>query len=273
MDKKIGFIGSGNMAGAIIRGILAKGLAKPEQIMATGRRKDRLEALGEELGIQVTTENKKAAAWADILFLAVKPGVFTQVIPEICEERKQDGLVISIAAGQSIASIEAMFGERLRLVRVMPNTPSFVGEGMASISPNSLTLPEDIEVTQKIFGSIGRWEMVGEELMDAVIGVSGSSPAYVYMFIEAMADAAVIGGMAREQAYRFAAQAVYGSAKMVLETGKHPGELKDMVCSPAGTTIAAVAELEKQGLRKAVIEGCRACMEKSREMTEKGKRI
>lgn len=115
--------------------------------------------------------------------------------------------------------------------------------------------------------------MVGEELMDAVIGVSGSSPAYVYMFIEAMADAAVIGGMAREQAYRFAAQAVYGSAKMVLETGKHPGELKDMVCSPAGTTIAAVAELEKQGLRKAVIEGCRACMEKSREMTEKGKRI
>lgn len=269
MNKKIAFIGSGNMAGAIIRGILAKGLVTPGQIMATGRHDEKLAALKEELGIQVTTDNKEAAAFADILFLAVKPKVFSEVIPEIKEKRNPEGLVISIAAGQTIKAMEEMFDCSLRLIRVMPNTPAMVGAGMASISPNGLARPEDVALAEEIFNSIGSCEVVGEELMDAVIGVSGSSPAYVYMFIEALADAAVMGGMTRAQAYRFAAQAVYGSAKMVLETGLHPGELKDMVCSPAGTTIAAVAELEKQGFRKAVIEGTRACMEKSKEMSEK----
>lgn len=269
MDKKIAFIGSGNMAGAIIRGILAKGLAAPEQIMATGRHETKLAALKEELHIRVTTDNKEAAAFADVLFLAVKPGVFPEVIKEIQKKRNPEGLVISIAAGQTIKGIEEMFGGGIRLLRVMPNTPAMVGAGMASISPNELAGQEDVALAEEIFNSIGRCEVVDEGLMDAVIGVSGSSPAYVYMFIEALADAAVMGGMARAQAYRFAAQAVYGSAKMVLETGRHPGELKDMVCSPAGTTIAAVAELEKQGFRKAVIEGTRACMEKSKEMSEK----
>lgn len=271
MDKKIGFIGSGNMAGAIIKGIIKADLVKPEQIMAADICEKRLQELKKELGIETTTENKKVAAWADILFLAVKPNMFEKVIPELSKERNPEGLVISIAAGQTIQGIEELFGGELRLIRVMPNTPAMVGEGMASISPNQLALPEDIEAAIEVFNSIGKSEVVEEKLMDAVIGISGSSPAYVYMFIEAMADAAVMGGMPRTQAYRFAAQAVLGSAKMVLETGLHPGELKDMVCSPAGTTIEAVAELEKQGFRKAVIEGCRACMKKSKEMSEKKK--
>lgn len=257
------------MAGAIIKGILAAGLVSPQQLMAADCHEDRLEALKEELGIQVTTENAKAAAWADVLFLAVKPQVFPEVIPEIAKERNKQGLVVSIAAGKTIAYIEEMFGEAIRLIRVMPNTPALVGEGMASLSPNALAEPEDIELTKQIFNSIGKCEVLSEGLMDAVVGVSGSSPAYVYMFIEAMADAAVLGGMPRQQAYRFAAQAVYGSAKMVLETGKHPGELKDMVCSPAGTTMEAVAKLEQQGFRSTVIEGCRACMQKSAEMAKK----
>lgn len=269
MDKKIGFIGSGNMAGAIIRGILARGLAAPEQIMATGRQEKKLEALKEELGIRVTTDNKEAAEFADILFLAVKPKVFSEVIPEIRKSRNPEGLVISIAAGQTIEAIEKQFGEDIRLIRVMPNTPAMVGEGMASLSPNQRTLSEDLAVAEEIFNSIGKCEVISEELMDAVIGVSGSSPAYVYLFIEALADAAVLGGMQREQAYRFAAQAVYGSAKMVLESGIHPGELKDMVCSPGGTTIEAIYELEKQGFRGAVMEGVCACMKKSKKMSEK----
>ncbi|MCR5755641.1 MAG: pyrroline-5-carboxylate reductase, partial [Acetatifactor sp.] len=205
------------MAGAIIRGILKAGLVSSAQIMATGRTKEKLEQLEKELSIQVTTDNAQCAAFADILFLAVKPKQFPLVIGEIKESVKPETLIISIAAGQSIAAIEGMFGKQLPLIRVMPNTPALVGEGMASLSPNALVSSDHLVQAKQIFESIGKAEVVGEELMDAVIGVSGSSPAYVYMFIEALADAGVMGGMTREQAYRFAAQSVYGSAKMVLE--------------------------------------------------------
>ena len=163
--------------------------------------------------------------------------------------------------------IEDMFERSIKLVRVMPNTPALVGASMSAICCNDGITKDELAEIQAIFNSFGESEVISEYLMDAVVGVSGSSPAYVYMFIEAMADAAVADGMPRAQAYKFAAQSVLGSAKMVLETGKHPGELKDAVCSPGGTTIEAVAQLEKSSFRSAVIEAQRACVQKSRDMS------
>ena len=177
-------------------------------------------------------------------------------------------MVVSIAAGQTLASITDLFGRQIKLVRSMPNTPALVGEAMSAVTPNEKISPEELQEVMAIFESFGKAEIVPETMMDAVVGVSGSSPAYVYMFIEAMADAAVADGMPRKQAYKFAAQSVLGAAKMVLETGEHPGVLKDAVCSPGGTTIAAVAELEKSGLRSSVIEAQRACVQKSRDMSK-----
>ena len=172
-----------------------------------------------------------------------------------------------IAAGQTLSANETRFGKPVKLVRVMPNTPALVGEAMSAVCFNANITPEDRTIVMAMLNSFGKAEEVPEKLMDAVTGVSGSSPAYVYMFIEAMADAAVADGMPRAQAYKFAAQSVYGSAKMVLETGKHPGELKDAVCSPAGTTIEAVAALEAGGFRNTVISAQRACSQKSRDMS------
>ena len=211
---------------------------------------------------------EEAARKADILFLAVKPNMYAQVIEEIKDEVKEETVIVAIAAGKDIATIEGLFGKKVKVVRSMPNTPALVGEAMSAICHNDLVTKEELEDVKAIFNSIGKAEIVGEYLMDAVTGVSGSSPAYVYMFIEAMADAAVLGGMPRNLAYEFAAQSVLGAAKMVLETGMHPGALKDMVTSPAGTTIEAVAELERKGMRSAVISAVDKCITKSKAMSK-----
>jgi len=267
MNKKmISFIGGGNMATAIISGILSSGLSDSDHICATAAHESSVIRLKETLHIEATTDNKAAAQKADILFLAIKPNMFHKVIPEIRHAVKENAIIVSIAAGQTIERIEEIFETSIKLVRVMPNTPAMVGAAMSAICCNDAVTDEDLAEIQAIFNSFGKSEIVSESMIDTVIGVSGSSPAYVYMFIEAMADAAVADGMPRAQAYKFAAQAVLGSAKMVLETGKHPGELKDAVCSPGGTTIEAVAILEKAGLRNAVIEAQRACVQKSRDM-------
>lgn len=269
MAKTVGFIGSGNMGRAIMGGMIAAGLYAPSQIVASAKTKETVGKIEKELGIVATTDNATVAKKADILFLAVKPGVFATVIPEIRDCCKEGQIVVSIAAGQTLTSITEMFGHEIKLVRAMPNTPALVGEAMSAVTPNNYVDEEEIQEVMAIFESFGKAEIVPETMMDAVIGVSGSSPAYVYMFIEAMADAAVADGMPRKQAYKFAAQSVLGAAKMVLETGEHPGVLKDAVCSPGGTTIAAVAELEKNGLRSAVIEAQRACVQKSKDMSKK----
>lgn len=269
MDKKIGFIGSGNMGGAMIAGIRKAELVSGDALMASDKTAEGLKRLKDIYGILTTFDNKEAAAFADILFLAVKPYMFSEVIAEIKDSIKEDTIIVSIAAGQTIKSIEEAFGKPIKLVRTMPNTPAMVGEAMSALCPNEQVSEEELSMIKQIFDCFGVAEVVNESLIDAVIGVSGSSPAYVYMFIEAMADAAVLAGMPRKQAYTFAAQAVLGSAKMVLETGMHPGELKDMVCSPGGTTIEAVAELEKHGMRSAIIEAMKACMDKSKEMSQK----
>ena len=269
MAKTVGFIGSGNMGRAIMGGMIAAGLYAPSQILASAKTNEMVEKIEKELGIVATSDNATVAKKADILFLAVKPGVFATVIPEIRDCCKEGQIVVSIAAGQTLTSITELFGHEIKLVRAMPNTPALVGEAMSAVTPNKHVGEEEIQEVMAIFESFGKAEIVPETMMDAVVGVSGSSPAYVYMFIEAMADAAVADGMPRKQAYKFAAQSVFGAAKMVLETGEHPGVLKDAVCSPGGTTIAAVAELEKNGLRSAVIEAQRTCVQKSKDMSKK----
>lgn len=266
MRRVFGFIGNGNMGRAIIDGIISAGIKPANEIIVSDIDAQGLDFVKNKYGVLTTTNNAETAEKSEVLFLAVKPNILYKVIEEIKEKVSADTLVVSIAAGQSTEKITGAFGKKIRLARVMPNTPALVGEGMAAISPNENALKSDLQTVKKIFDSFGKGEIVPEYMMDAVTAVSGSSPAYVFMFIEAMADAAVMGGMPRNQAYTFAAQSVLGSAKMVLETRMHPSVLKDMVCSPAGTTIEAVASLEKNGFRNAVIEAMKACIDKSKSM-------
>lgn len=263
---KIGFIGCGNMAKALIGGILKKGLVRPEDILASDRSSQARDAAEKAYGIRVTEDNAMAAQEADYLILAVKPQFLADAICGIRGAVREETVILSLAPGKTLAWLEEQFDRPLHLVRTMPNTPAMAGEGMTALCPNSAVTEAEKNGAEEIFGSVGKTAFVTENLMDTVTGVSGSSPAYVFMFIEALADAAVEGGMPREQAYRFAAQSVLGSAKLVLESGRHPADLKDMVCSPGGTTIEAVRVLEKNGFRSAVIEATAACIEKSKGM-------
>ena len=263
---KLGFIGAGNMASAIIGGIIKKGIYTPKEIICSTPVEAERKKAEDTFGVNTTPDNKEVVRDARIIFFAVKP----QVLPIVAEEIKncdfENKLVISIVAGKSIKWYEEAFGRVLKMVRAMPNTPALVGEGMSALSPSPLVSEEELDQAVTLLSAFGKAEVVPEKLMDAVVSVSGSSPAYVFMMIEAMADGAVRLGMPRDKAYEFAAQAVYGSAKLMLDTGKHPGELKDMVCSPAGTTIAAVRVLEQEGFRGAVIDAVEAAAERSREL-------
>lgn len=263
---KFGIIGLGNMASAIIGGIIKNQIISADEMIgadvsAAGRERAKM-----QFGIKVTDDNKKVVKKADVIILAVKPQFYKSVIYEIRDEIREDQIIVSIAPGKSLAWIAEKFGKDIKLVRTMPNTPALVRMGMTAMCPNEQMTEEEITYIRSLLESFGKVEVVSEKLMDVVVSTSGSSPAYVFMLIEAMADAAVSGGMPRQQAYQFAAQAVLGSAQMVLETGKHPGELKDMVCSPGGTTIEAVRVLEKRGFRSAVIEAMKVCEEKSKSM-------
>lgn len=262
---KLGFIGAGNMAQAMIGGVLGSGLLQKDDIIASAATQNTIEKVQKQYGIRTTLNNREAAG-ADIVFLAVKPAYCGQVIEEIKDTVSEQQVIVSIAAGKTMAWLEEKFGGKRKIIRTMPNTPALVGEGITAVCPNDNINAEEQQSVCKILESFGRAEVIQESMMDAVIAVSGSSPAYVFLFIEAMADAAVAEGMPRATAYQFAAQSVLGSARMVLETGKHPGELKDMVCSPAGTTIEAVRVLEREGLRGSVMECMRACADKSRNM-------
>lgn len=262
----IGFIGLGNMASAMIGGILKKELVLSNEIIGSARTEATLNKREKELGIRVNADNAAVAAASDILFLAVKPVFFPEVIAEIKDAVREDTVVVSIAAGKTMDYIEGLFGKKVKLVRCMPNTPALVGEGCTAVVQGSLVADEEFNKVKQLLSSFGTVSEVPERMMDVVVGVSGSSPAYVFMFIEAMADAAVCAGMPRKQAYEMAAQSVLGSAKLVLETGMHPGELKDMVCSPGGTTIEAVKVLEELGMRAAVMDAVEACIEKSKRL-------
>lgn len=258
---KIGFIGMGNMGTAIMRGLLK--IYKPEELLFTSAHEAKMQKITEETGVAHVSTATDCAEQVKYLVLAVKPQVLPTVFKELNGKIRKDQVVISIAAGYAIADLQAGLGDSARIVRSMPNTPAMVGEGMSGVSyDEALFTDEEKDVIDGFFTSFGKMEKVDEKLMDVVGSASGCSPAYVYMFIEALADSAVRYGLPRDKAYEFAAQTVKGAAEMVLQTGKHPGELKDMVCSPAGTTIAGVAALEEYGFRNAVLKANEACYEK-----------
>lgn len=264
--KRLGFIGCGNMAGAIIGGILNAGVLKKEEIIAAEIMDAARKNAEQKFGIEMTNDNKKVATGSEIIVLSVKPQFYQEVIEEVRPIISRDTIVLTIAPGFTLDKLAGLFSKGQKIVRAMPNTPALIGEGMTAICPNKSITSAELDWIKKLLGCCGKVEVIKEYMMDAVVSASGSAPAYVYMMIEAMADAAVMDGMPRAKAYQFAAQAVAGSAKMVLETGKHPGELKDAVCSPAGTTIEAVRVLEEKGFRSAIIEAMRACADKSRRM-------
>lgn len=267
MEKKIGFIGLGNMATAIMGGLLAKKMAKPENVIGYDKFDAAMEKAKTNYKISTVIDEKTVAESADVLILAVKPNVLSEVLPKIGPVIGKKTIVISIAAGKTLAFLEDGLGRTdLKVVRCMPNTPALVLEGCTGVCANANVSEKEMKQVLELLGAFGKASVVPEKLMDVVVGISGSSPAYVFMFIEAMADAAVAAGMPRAQAYEFSAQAVLGSAKLLLETGKHPGELKDMVCSPAGTTIQAVKVLEEMGFRAAVMDAVEACIEKSKNI-------
>ncbi len=264
---KLGFIGLGNMATAMIGGILEKGLVEAQDIIGSDKMAAAMDEIKTKLNITTVVDNKQVVEQADVLFLAVKPIFMPEVIEEIRTLVKPDTLIVSIAAGKTLTFLKEAFSRpELKIVRCMPNTPALVMEGCTGVSAGEEVSEEDLNKVLTLLGAFGKASVVPERLMDVVVGVSGSSPAYVFIFIEAMADAAVAGGMPRKQAYEFAAQSVLGSAKMVLETGIHPAELKDMVCSPGGTTIDAVKVLEEKGMRAAVMSAMEACIEKSKSL-------
>ena len=263
---KTGFIGLGNMASAMIGGMLKNGLVDASELIGSAKTEATRQRVQERFGIRTAESNAETAEWAELVVLAVKPQFFEEVIGQIRQLDWKGKTVISLAPGKTIEWIQEKFGFPVPVIRCMPNTPALVGEGCTGMCRSAQVTKEAAAAADRILNSFGKSVEVPERLMDVVVGVSGSSPAYVFLFIEAMADAAVAEGMPRAQAYEMAAQAVLGSARMVLETGKHPGELKDMVCSPGGTTIQAVKVLEEKNFRGTVMDAVAACVEKSRNM-------
>ena len=263
---KIGFIGLGNMATAMMGGIINNKVAKAADINGSDAFEAARKKAADSLKIKIYDNNPDVVRNSDIIVLSVKPQFYPDVISDIKAVSDKKKIFITIAPGKTLEWLKGQFGKELKIVRCMPNTPALVGSGMTGVCPDKSVTETDMKTVMKILTSFGRAEVVPERMMDAVVSVSGSSPAYVFMMIEAMADQAVADGMPRPLAYEFAAQAVYGSAKMVLETGKHPAELKDMVCSPAGTTIDAVKVLEQEGFRAAIEDAMQACTEKSKSL-------
>ena len=263
---KIGFIGCGSMGTAMAHQLLAKGIYEREEILVSTLSEEGRERTRRILGVEVTGDNRQVASSAKLLILAVKPQVYAHVLEEIRPVLTGEHLIVGIAPGKSLAWIREQCGGHVKTARFMPNTPAQVGEGMTALCMDAEVNREEADELVKIAGSFGRVETVPESLMEAAGAAGGCSPAFVYMFIEAMADAAVLQGMPRAMACTFAAQAVLGSAKMVLESGLHPGVLKDKVCSPGGTTIEGVRTLERLGMRGAVIEALTASAEKGKRM-------
>lgn len=263
---KIGFIGTGNMGSSIIKGILSSKFEKSENINIFDLDKEKVNNLVKEYGVNTTNSEKELAENCNIIILSVKPHIIPIVLKNLSGNVKKDTIILTIAAGISISVIENALGEDKKVVRTMPNTPAQVLSGMTAVTFNKNIENSEKEIIFKLLNSFGKSVEIEEKLMHAYTGISGSLPAYVYMFMEALADGGVLCGMPRNKAYEIVAQTVAGSAKMLLETGKHPGQLKDEVCSPAGTTIEAVRVLENGNFRGNVIEAVAACTEKSKEM-------
>lgn len=267
--QKIGFIGAGNMAEALVKGLLLSGAFTKEQVAAGDVLQERRELISSLYGVKTLQDNKEVAKFADFLVLAVKPGMVGKVVNEIKVFLTPDKVLVSIAAGISISFIEGKVKKKVKIVRVMPNTPALALAGASVLYCNSLVTEADKENIKKIFESVGKAFVVeNESLLDPVTGLSGSGPAFAAMFIEALADGGVKAGLPRGIALELAAQTVYGTAKMIIEGGIHPAELKDKVASPAGTTIEGIKELEMRGFRGSVISAVEAAARRSKELSE-----
>ncbi len=264
--KKVGFLGAGNMGEAMIRGLLKAGLVPAEDIFATDVRLDRLEQLGKLYGIHALSDNSLLVKRVDVVILAVKPQIIHQVLKEVARAVTPRQLFISLAAGVPTAALRADLPKGVRLIRVMPNTPALVLEGVTAVAKADALQKGDLETAEEIFGAVGKVVVLEEEALDAVTGLSGSGPAYVALMIEALADGGVKVGLDRLTAMTLAAQTVLGSAKLLIETGAHPGQLKDMVTSPGGTAIAGIAALEEGGVRRTLISAVERATLRSREL-------
>ena len=268
-NETVAVIGAGNIGRSIIGGLIHSSLVDPSQVVATRRTQSALEDLQDEFpGIRISTDNVPAVREATIVVLSTKPQSRAEVITEIRDHISRDALLVSVLAGVTTERLQFALGQDQPVVRVMPNTPALVDEGATAITGGTYATPEDTAKVRSIFEAIGTVVETREELMDAVTGLSGSGPAYVYMFIEALTDAGVKQGLSRPVAAQLAAQTVYGAAKLVLETGKHPAILRDEVTTPGGTAIAAVSELESRGLRTTLINAVATATERSKQLND-----
>lgn len=265
IDRRITFLGAGNMANALIRGLLRSG-EKPSNITATVKREEKKAELERAHGISVGFDNVAAAKAADVVVLAVKPQAMDKLLTQIAPVIDPKKLVLSIAAGVPIAAIERRFGAQARIIRAMPNTPALVGLGATAIAAGEHATEQDLELAKKLFAEVGLSVVLDEVLLDAVTGLSGSGPAYIFLIIEALSDAGVKVGLSRHVALKLAAQTVYGSAKLLLETGEHPGTLKDQVTSPGGTAIAGLHTLEAGGLRTTLIDAVESATARAKQL-------
>lgn len=263
---RIGFLGAGKMASALAKGILKAGLVTPANVIASDIAEGARSAFAQATGAAVTANNQEVAQFAKILVLAVKPDQIAPLLSELRDKVTAEHLVVSIAAGVTLGRLESQLPAGVRVVRVMPNTPALVGASATGYALGAKATADDAKLVQQLFASVGLAFQVKEALLDAVTGLSGSGPAYIYQVIEALSDGGVAAGLPRDTATKLAAQTVLGAARMVIETGLHPGTLKDQVTSPGGTTIEGVHELEKAGVRAAFINAVRAASDKSRKL-------
>ncbi|HVG64341.1 MAG TPA: pyrroline-5-carboxylate reductase [Hyalangium sp.] len=268
LERTIAFLGTGNMAEAIIKGLLRAGTARPEGIIGTGRRPERLEEMKRLYGIRTSQDNLAAVREAEIIVLSVKPQAMDKLVVQVAPALDHRKLIISVAAGVPIAALERRLGAGARIIRTMPNTPSLVGAGACALARGEHASEEDLAVASRIFQSVGTTTEVEENLLDAVTGLSGSGPAYIFLVIEALSDAGVKVGLPRYTALKLAAQTVLGSAQLLIETNAHPGHLKDQVTSPGGTAIAGLHTLEAGGLRTTLINAVEAATRRARELGE-----
>lgn len=265
LDGTIGFLGAGNMAESLIRGLIGAGV-DPDRIGGSGPRKERLEELAGKYGIRTTTDNCDLARHSSLLVLAVKPQILGPVVDEIRDDIADGALLISVAAGVPISAIESRLAAQVRVVRAMPNTPALIGAGATAVARGSHATEDDLARAQLVFEAVGITVALSESQLDAATGLSGSGPAYIFLILEALADAGVKVGLSRRNAQRLAAQTVMGSAKLLLDTDGHPGQLKDMVTSPGGTAIAGLHTLEEGGLRTTLINAVEAATHRAREL-------
>lgn len=268
-DKRICFIGSGNMGEALISGLVGSGTARPENIVCTDIREHRLERIAAEYGVRTATDNPASVQSSEIIVYSVKPQIMAEVLKETAAVLDMSKLIISIAAGVPMAAIESCLGKELRLIRVMPNIAAGVRESASAIAAGRNARKEDIDLAMTIFASVGKSVFIRENyLMDAVTGLSGSGPAYIFMIVDALADAGVKVGLSRSEALLLSTQTILGAAKLLLETQDHPSQLKDKVTSPGGTAIAGIHTLEMGGLRTTLINAVESATLRSKELGE-----